>query len=55
MLGISKKQYSAVQEGDIVEIKYQGWLLHSLKRAKNEDEIINHDYFKKNGEKRFLT
>jgi len=54
-LHVSRKQYHAVIEFDVVEIKYQGWLLHSLKRAKNEDEIINHDYFNKNGKKKFLT
>jgi len=43
-LRVSRKQYNAVDEHDIVEIKYQGWLLRSLRRAKNENEIVNEDY-----------
>ena len=45
-LRVSKKQFNAIKERDVVEIKYQGWLLHSLKRAKNEDAIVNSEYFK---------
>ena len=51
-LEVSKKQFYAIKERDVVEIKYQGWLLHSLKRAKNEDAIVNSDYFKKKRKKK---
>jgi len=43
-LEVSKKQFYAIKEHDVVEIKYQGWLLRSLKRAKDEDAIVNNDY-----------
>ncbi len=47
ILTISKKQYKALKKNDIVDLVYQGWLVHSVKRTTDKTPIINEQYFPK--------
>ncbi len=44
---VSKKQYKALKKGDMIDIIYQGWILHYIKKDEYEKAIFNEDFSSK--------
>ncbi len=44
---VSKKQYKALKKNDTIDIIYQGWILHYIKKDEYEKAIFNEDFSSK--------
>ena len=44
---VSKKQYKALKKRDTIDIIYQGWILHYIKKDEDGNPIFNEDFSSK--------